>query len=72
MPDLAEPGRNAYRGDVQGMGALALVRRSGANWHCYANDSIIGLNQNGQLWECSAQSVEVRSGRRCFQRGAMR
>lgn len=72
MPDLAEPGRNATTVDAKGMGALALVRRSGASWHCYAIDSNIGLNQNGPLWECSAQSVEVRSERRCFQRGAMR
>lgn len=72
MPDLAEPGRNASTVDVQGMGALALVRRSGANWRCYAIDSNIGLKQNGPLWECGAQSVEVRSERRCFQRGAMR
>lgn len=72
MPDLAGPRRNAYRGDVQGMGALALVRRSGANWHCYAIDSNIGLNQNGQLWECVRSAYQLRSERRSFQRETVR
>jgi hypothetical protein len=45
MPDLAGPARNAYRGDVLQGHALALVRRGGANWRCYAIDSKTGLNR---------------------------
>ncbi len=72
MPDLAEPGRNAYTGDVQGMGALALVRRSGANWRCYAIDSNIGLKQNGPLCESLRCAYQLRSQRRRFQSGTGR
>ncbi len=62
MPDLPEPGRNAYRGDVLPVVPLVFMGCRGPFWHCYAIDSKTGLNQNGQLWECAAQTVEVRSG----------
>lgn len=61
MPDLAEPARNAYRGDVLRQVPLAFMRRCGANWHCYAIDSKTGLNRAVRVYPCAAWSVEVRS-----------